>query len=211
MDPSGDKCIPIPFECAKGFELNEDLTACIPEPGSPVPFPFLIAAIFVSFLVLGSYLKDKFFTKVYTCLLSIIGGFEIIMYFMMVFISASLEEWAICGLCSIGLVSLIISNITFCIFYTREVVAKDQIYAKWLYFFPKTKRIIPVVCLLLNFKCSKIIYSGFYGLESSMAKFGRPMEYYRIVRMCSYFSFIFVYGFVFIADIMILARIKWGS
>lgn len=105
------------FECADGYELNEDLTACIPEPGSPVPFPFLIAAIFVSFLVLGSYLKEKFFTKVYTCVLSIIGSFEVIMYLLMVMIAGAQEEWAICGLCSIGLVSLLIANITFCVFY----------------------------------------------------------------------------------------------
>lgn len=84
-------------------------------------------------------------------------------------------------------------------------------YAKWLYFYPKTKKLIPIVSLLLNFKSSKIIYSGFYGMESSMARFGRPMEYYRIIRMCSYFSFIFSYGFIFIADFMIYAKVKWGN
>lgn len=77
-------CIPIYYECAEGYELNENKSACIPLPGSPVPFPFLIAAVFVSFLVLGSYLKEKFFTKVYTCLIFIIGSFEIVMYVLMV-------------------------------------------------------------------------------------------------------------------------------
>lgn len=81
---SGDSCVPIPFECATGFELNENNSACIPLPGSPIPFPFLIASIFVSFLVLGSYLKEKFFTKVYTCMLCIIGSFEVIMYSLMI-------------------------------------------------------------------------------------------------------------------------------
>jgi len=55
VDGSGDGCVPILFECADGYELNEDNSACVPEPGSPIPFPFLIATIFVSFLVLGSY------------------------------------------------------------------------------------------------------------------------------------------------------------
>jgi hypothetical protein len=210
-DEKGNNCIPIYYECASGFELNEDLTACVPEPGSPVPFPFLIAAIFVSFLVLGSYLKEKFFTKVYTCLISIIGSFEVIMYLLMVGISAKQGEWAIFALTSVGLTSILIANLTFCYFYNKDIVSKDQIFSKWLYFYPKTKRLIPIVCFCLNFKCSKIIYSGFYGLESSMAKFCRPLEYYRIVRMCSYFSFIFAYGFVFIADLIIFARIKWGS
>ena len=28
--------------------------------------------------------------------------------------------------------------------------------------------------------------------------------------MCSYFSFIFSYGFIFIADFIIFSKIKWG-
>jgi hypothetical protein len=82
--------------------------------------------------------------------------------------------------------------------------------SKWLFFFPNTKKMIPIACCLINFKCSKILYSGFYGLESSMAKFGKPMEFYRVIRMVSYFSWIFCYGFLFIADIIIIARIRWG-
>lgn len=117
LDRTGDGCVPIIFECAQGYELNEQNSACVPEPGSPVPFPFLIAAIFVSFLVLGSYLKEKFFTKVYTCLLCIIGGFEIVMYGLMVGFAAAAGEWAICGLCSVGLTSLMISNIAFTVYY----------------------------------------------------------------------------------------------
>lgn len=114
---SGDSCVPIPFECAAGFELNENNSACIPLPGSPIPFPFLIASIFVSFLVLGSYLKEKFFTKVYTCLLCIIGSFEIIMYTLMVAFAITTGESAIAGLSAVGLVTLIITNIAFTIYY----------------------------------------------------------------------------------------------
>ena len=171
VDPTGDRCIPIIFECAEGYKLNELNTACVPAPGSPVPFPFLIAAVFVSFLVLGSYLKEKFFTKVYTCLLSIIGSFEIVMYGLMIGFAAAAQEWLIMGLCSVGLISLLIANATFTIYYLREVVAKDPIFQKWLFFFPKTKKLIPIFCLLLNFKASKIIYSGFYGQEACLAKF----------------------------------------
>ena len=209
-DASGNGCIPIYFECAEGYELNEDLTACVPEPGSPIPFPFLIASIFVSFLVLGSYLKEKFFTKVYTCLLSIIGSFEIIMYALMVGFSIDQEEYAIAGLCLVGLLALLVSNIAFTVYYQRDIYGKDTVFSKWLYFFPKTKKLIPVACCLVNFKCSKILYSGFYGMESSMAKFGKPLEYYRIVKMVSYFSFIFCYGFIFIADLVIFIKVEWG-
>ncbi len=182
----------------------------MPEPGSPVPFPFLIATVFASFLVLGSYLKEKFYTKIYSCLLAIIGSFEIIMYALMVALSGYAGEAAICGLSAIGFTCLIISNTVFLVLYKRDVVAKDEEFSKWLFFHPKTKAFVPICCLLINFKSSKIIYSGFYGLESSQAKFSKPLEYYRILRMCSYFSFIFSYGFIFVADLVIFAKIKWG-
>lgn len=125
-DHTGDGCIPILKECVKGYELNQDLTACVPVPGSPVPFPFLIAAVFVSFLVLGSYLKEKFFTKLYTCLLAIIGSFEIIMYALMVILSGYAGEGAICGLSTIGFICLLVSNSVFLILYQREMVGKDE-------------------------------------------------------------------------------------
>lgn len=144
-------------------------------------------------------------------MLSIIGSFEVIMYTLMIAYAIAADQKAIAGLSAVGLATLLISNITFTIYYQREVVAKDEVYAKWLYFYPKTKKLIPVVSLLLNFKSSKIIYSGFYGMESSMARFGRPMEFYNIIRMCSYFSFVFTYGFIFIADIFIFAYVKWGN
>ncbi len=183
----------------------------MPVPGSPIPFPFLIASIFVSFLVLGSYLKEKFFTKVYTCLISIIGAFEMVMYALIVGLSYNSEEYAIAALSVVGLVALAISNVAFTFYYQRDIYGKDLVFSKWLFFFPKTKVLIPIFSCFLNFKCSKILYSGFYGMESSMAKFGAPLEYYRIVRMVSYFSFIFCYGFIFIADLLIFARVKWGG
>ena len=97
--------------------MNENNSACIPEPGSPVPFPFLIASIFVSFLVLGSYLKEKFFTKVYTCLLCIIGSFEIIMQTLIVGFAFYAGENTIAGLSAVGLISLVIANVAFSIYY----------------------------------------------------------------------------------------------
>lgn len=125
MDDTGDGCVPIIFECTKGYLLNEQNTACVPKPGSPVPFPFLIAAVFVSFLVLGSYLKEKFFTKVYSCLICIIGAFEIVMYGLMVGFAASLGEWAVCGFAIVGLICLIVTNIAFSYYYQRDIVKKD--------------------------------------------------------------------------------------
>ncbi len=90
------------------------------------------------------------------------------------------------------------------------MIGKDEVFSKWLFFFPKTKYLIPTACLLLNFKCSKILYSGFYGMDSSMAKFGKPMDYYRILQMVNYFCYIFSYGFIFIADFIIFSKIEWG-
>lgn len=36
------------------------------------------------------------------------------------------------------------------------------------------------------------------------------MVFYRIMRMITYFSFVFAYGFIFIADVIILIKVEWG-
>ena len=55
-----------------------------------------------------------------------------------------------------------------------------------------------------------MFYSGFYGLESTMARFGRPGQFFYLQRLTAYFSFVFCYGFIFIADIVILMNVDWG-
>ena len=52
-----------------------------------------------------------------------------------------------------------------------------------------------------------MLYSGFFGLESSMAKFGKPVAFNRVMRIVTYFSFIFVYGPIFAADVLIFLNI----
>jgi hypothetical protein len=39
--------------------INSKNTACIPVPGTPVPFPFLLFAICMIVVVFGSYLKER--------------------------------------------------------------------------------------------------------------------------------------------------------
>ena len=73
INKAGDGCIPKQFDCKPGYTINKERSACIPNPGSPVPFPFILASIFLSFLVLGSYIKDKFATKVLTNLIALVG------------------------------------------------------------------------------------------------------------------------------------------
>jgi hypothetical protein len=67
-----------------------------------------------------------------------------------------------------------------------------------------------MICLLVNFKFGKLFYSGFYGLESTMARYGRHAQFFYIVRLTAYFSFVFCYGFIFIADVLIITRVDWG-
>ena len=55
-----------------------------------------------------------------------------------------------------------------------------------------------------------MFYSGFFGLESTQAKFYDHKRFFYLLRLTAYFSFIFCYGFIFIADIIILAKIGWG-
>jgi hypothetical protein len=161
------------------------------------------------FIVLGSWLKDKFFTKVITCLIALIGSFEVLMYTLMVIFSAILSEWTIFFFSAVGLATMIASNVIFFLYYRKDVLAKDEKFAAWIKYFPRMQKFAPVICLLLNFKCFKMFYGGFFGLETFQATFtpGRGQNaVYRTMRMVQFFSYVFSYTFIYIADIIIFVR-----
>ena len=99
--------------------INEEKTACVPKPGSQLPFPFLLTAVLICFLVLGSYLKDKVFTKVKTNLIACIGALELVMYSIMVGYAYQIDEILILVFTFIGLAGLLASNILFVAYYRQ--------------------------------------------------------------------------------------------
>ena len=189
--------------------INDAKNACVPEPGSAVPFPFLLAAVLLSLLVLGSYLKDPQTTKVYTNLIALIGLLEIFMYVLMAVFAFALDEIVIMILVCIGIAGLVGANVLFAAQY-RQTILKDRKFVKWLHFFPKTSYWVPLASVLVNFKCGKFLYSGFFGLESTQAKWYDYKRFYYLLRLTAYFSWVFCYGFIVIADVLILARVDWG-
>lgn len=91
------------------------------------------------------------------------------MYLMMAVYAYLLGEVMILIFTLIGLFGLLATNILFLSFYKSKILGVDKVFSKWLHFFPKTGFWLPFVCLTLNFKFGKMFYSGFYGLESTMA------------------------------------------
>ena len=89
------------------------------------------------------------------------------MYAMMAVYAYLLEEYFILIFVGVGLCGLLASNILFVAYFKQQITVKDQVFVKWLHFFPKTKTWIPLLSLLVNFKFGKMLYSGFYGLEST--------------------------------------------
>lgn len=43
-----------------------------------------------------------------------------------------------------------------------------------------------------------------------MAKFGDQQTFYRVMSMTTYFSWVFCYLPIFVADIVIFIKVKWG-
>lgn len=91
VNDEGEGCVPNEFECKPGYEINPKRTACIPAPGSPVPFPFLFMAICMSLTVAGSYMKEKDSTKIFTCLIFLFGSMEILEYLLIAIYAALIE------------------------------------------------------------------------------------------------------------------------
>jgi hypothetical protein len=148
--------------------INQQKTACVPKPGSIVPFPFLFLSACLAILVLGSYIKDKFFTKVNTNLIALIGMQELLLYGLIFCYAGATKVWGAFVLSGIALIMLITSNVIFYVIYKKEII-NDQAYAKWCRMYPKTEKYVVLLTLLVNFKSIKMIYSGFYGLESCLA------------------------------------------
>ncbi len=182
----------------------------MPKPGSIVPFPFLFLSACLGILVLGSYIKDKFFTKIYTNLIALIGMQEILLYLIFFGYAGFMKLWAPFILSGGAIIMLVTANIIFYVIYKREIVA-DPSYAKWSRLYPKTERYISLLTLLLNFKSIKLVYSGFYGLESCLAQFDDPLRnFFRPLRMLTYFSFIFVYIPILAASVIVFLTVAWG-
>jgi hypothetical protein len=114
------------------------------------------------------------------------------------------------GLSLIAVFMFMTANIGFYLGFKNEIV-KDQVFAKWLKMYPNVNKYLPIIALVVNFKSIKFIYSGFFGMEHCLAQFDDPIKnFYRPLRMISFFSFIFVYIPIVLADIFIFAKVEWG-
>jgi uncharacterized membrane protein len=102
--------------------INAKRTACVPAPGSPVPFPFLIFSLILCLLVLGSYIKDKYFTKVYSNLIALLSFQEMLIYLIMMAYAGANAIWGAFVLSLIAIVMLMTANIMFYLYYKKEIL-----------------------------------------------------------------------------------------
>lgn len=101
-------------------------------------------------------------------MITLIGKQELLIYGLMVCYSGANEKWGPFILSGIAFIMLITANIIFYLIYKRDI-CKDPSFAKWCRMFPKTEKNVSMLALMLNFKSIKLLYSGFYGLESCLA------------------------------------------
>ena len=212
INTAGDGCIPNEFECEPGYEINKKNTACIPAPGSPVPFPFLFMSVCLALVVLGSYMKERTETKVCTCLIFMIGSWEILQYFLIGIYSFRLEdEIYFAGyLAFLGLLALIASNLAFAYYYLKHTMA-DRAYADWIRLFPTTKCLLPILVGAVNLKLVRFVFSGFFGMDNCLAQFDNPKSaIHQQLKMLTLFQCIFAYSPIFLADLIIISKVGWG-
>ena len=135
---------------------------------------------------------------------------ELLIYGLIFCYAGAMKLWGPLVLSGIALLMLVTSNIIFYVYYKKEII-NDPAFAKWCRMYPKTERYILLLTLLLNFKSIKLLYSGFYGLESCLAQFEDPMKnFFRPMRIITYFSFIFVYIPIIASSALIFIQVKWG-
>jgi len=210
VDTTGDGCIPNEFECKPGYEINKKNTACIPVPGTPIPFPFLIMGVCMLVVVYDSRMKERTSTRVPTCLIFLFGSMELLEYLLIIVFAASLEQYLVMILVIIATIMLIIANVVFGWLY-KTVTEKDKCFKEWVRINPKTKVVIPFLISFVNFKFARFVFSGFFGMDNCQAHFKQPKQaIHRNLKLVTYFKYIFVYIPVFIADLIIVTNIEWG-
>ena len=209
VDSIGDGCIPNEFECKVGYMINSKNTACIPVPGTPIPFPFLFSGLLMVVVVVDSHMKEKQ-TKIATCLIFLFGSMELLEYVLIAVFANYLEQYLVMLLAIIATVMLILSNVVFGYLYKKFTI-NDKAYKEWIRINPKTRVIIPFLIFVLNFKFVRFVFSGFFGMDNCAAPFKEPKKnIHRNLKLVTYFKYIFVYIPIFIADILVLMEIEWG-
>ena len=196
--------------------INEKNTACIPIPGSPIPFPFIFMAICMGLVVAGSQMKERNLTKVNTCLIFLIGSMEILEYLLIAIFAALRSEAKYellfaSFLAFVAVIMLIVSNIAFAVYY-KKYTLKDRAYYDWIRVFPKTDIMLPIICSFINFKAVRFVFSGFFGMDNCLANFDEPRSaVHKHLKMMTYFQYVFVYIPIFIADVVIFKFVGWDQ
>jgi len=210
VNEDGDGCIPNYFECKEGYEINSKNTACIPVPGTPIPFPFFFMAFCMCMVVAYSYFKEENHTNIFSSLIFLIGSVEMLQYMLIAVDSMILEQYFASALAIIAIIMLVIANLAFGCLYKKSMMA-DPAYKDWVRIFPKTKFLIPVLCVFVNFKFVRFVFSGFFGMENCQAVFKDPIKnIHRPLKLVTYFKYVFVYIPIFIADILNMINLPWG-
>jgi hypothetical protein len=91
----------------------------------------------------------------------------------MAVVSSKLDSVIPCLLSILGLIFQIASNIWFTNKF-RQNQLNDKLFTDWIRIYPKTNLFILFVCATINFKLVRIVFSGFYGIESTLAEFSHP-------------------------------------
>jgi hypothetical protein len=167
-------------------------------------------AICMTMVVAYSKLKESSHTKVCTSLIFLLGSFELLQYLLIAVDSLILEQYFASLLAFVAFTMLILTNLGFGCMYKKSVL-QDTGFKNWIRIFPKTKVVVPVLCVFVNFKFIRFVFSGFFGLENSQAVFRSPMfSIHRPLKFATYFKYVFVYSPIFVADVVILASVDWG-
>ena len=119
-------------------------------------------------VVAGSHMKEKTRTKVVTCLIMLISSMELLEYFLIAIFAALLEKVLASLLAFIAVIMLVASNIAFSVLYKRHTM-QDKAYHEWIRLLPKTKLTLPLVVMCVNFKAVRFTFSGFFGLDNTLA------------------------------------------
>ncbi|CDW75779.1 UNKNOWN [Stylonychia lemnae] len=208
VNPLGTSCILKAQICENGFKLNIAKDKCIPAHGYFAPFPLCFSCLFLSMIVILSWIKYRN-TLVISNIIAIVSLVETIGILMLIILSYQIGVYSTFGLALVALLFLYGSNLFFAVVFMKQI-HQDSAFKYWGITYKITNNVVVILGSVINFKVYRVIYARFFGRDNFNASFEDPEHFFKPFTFISVFSVVTTMLPILVACIIGLVFVEFG-
>lgn len=194
--------------CKDGFTLNKAKDRCIPGPGTYVPFPLCFACLFLTLIILVSWVKYKQ-TLISSNVIAAMSMVKTIGLLMQIILAYEMGVYSTFGLSLTAAFFLYGSNLFFSALFLKNV-SNDSAFKHWRLSYRITYGTVVLLGSGVNFKVFRVIYGRFFNLDNFNAPFDEPQQFFKPFTFISVFSLVTTMLPILVANIVGLVFIDFG-